>query len=111
MERKALRRELLDRELDGAVAVATRALDRDRLLRELLDREVGKRRKLALDDDRPRAPLERVDPEQRRRGSGRDGAAPGPAGVRRRLQETRPPACTQRPAKALAAPAPRSAPS
>jgi hypothetical protein len=74
MQREALRRELLDRELDGAVAVPARALDRDRLLRQLLQREVWESVELALDEQRPAAALQRVDAEQDRHGSRARGA-------------------------------------
>src|SRR5581483_2872761 len=58
LERETLRRELCDRELDRAVAVAARALDRDRLLRQLLQREARERFDLALHEQRPSAPLQ-----------------------------------------------------
>ena len=59
---KALRRELRNCELDRAIAVAARALDRDRLLRQFLQGKVWKLVELALDKKRAGAPLERVDP-------------------------------------------------
>src|SRR5437667_4546131 len=73
LEREAMRRELVQGELDGAVRMATRALERDAFAGQPPDRKIGKLLvALALHDHRARASLQRLDAEQRRRRTGAD---------------------------------------
>ena len=75
LEREAMRRELVQGELDGAVRMTARALERDAFARQSPDRKVRKLLvALALHDHRARASLQRLDAEQRRRRTGADGA-------------------------------------
>src|SRR5947207_10255252 len=74
-DRKAMGRQLVQRELDGAIRVAARAFQRDALPRQPADWEVGKLLvAFPLHDHRAAAPLQRLDAEERRRGAGADRA-------------------------------------
>src|SRR5437763_2252508 len=67
-ERESMRRELAESELDGAIGMAARALERDAFAGQPADWKIGKLLvALTLHDHRARAPFQRLDAEQRRR--------------------------------------------
>src|SRR5436190_14271522 len=74
LQRESLRRDLLECQLAGLVAVAAGALHGDKLHREFLQREVRELAEFALRHDDAGLALERLDAEQDRNGTGAGGA-------------------------------------